>query len=71
MLDRLDTLDGAPATERMAATVRRASVPFPPEPVAAAAVRATRRALDQADHQGGRRNALLRSLDALGLGLDT
>ena len=71
MLDRLDTLDGAPATERLAATVRHASVPFPPEPVAAAAVRATRRALDQADHQGGRRNALLRSLDALGLGLDT
>jgi glycine/D-amino acid oxidase-like deaminating enzyme len=72
MLDRLDTLDGSPATERTAlALVRRPPLPFPPEPVATLAVRATRRALDQADHQGGRRNALLRSLDALGLGLDT
>jgi hypothetical protein len=46
-------------------------VPFPPEPVAAAGIRATRLALDRADHQNGRRNLLLRSLDTLGLGLDT
>jgi glycine/D-amino acid oxidase-like deaminating enzyme len=72
MLDRLDTLDGSPGTERTAlAMVRRTPVPFPPEPVAALGIRATRRALDQADHQGGRRNTLLRSLGALGLGLDT
>ena len=71
MLDRLDALDGAPATERTALrTVRRTPVPFPPEPVAAAGIRATQRALDRADHRYGRRGTLLRSLDALGLGLD-
>ncbi|MEU4364403.1 FAD-dependent oxidoreductase [Promicromonospora sp. NPDC023987] len=72
MLDRLDARDGSPATERTAlALVRRTPLPFPPEPIATLGIRATRRALDQADHQGGRRNPLLRSLDALGLGLDT
>ena len=36
-----------------------------------AGIRAARLALDRADHQNGRRNLLLRSLDTLGLGLDT
>ncbi|GAB2504190.1 FAD-dependent oxidoreductase [Promicromonospora xylanilytica] len=72
MLDRLDAVDGCPTTERAAlAMVRRTPVPFPPEPVATAAVRAARRALDQADHNRGRRGGLLRSLDVLGLDLDT
>jgi glycine/D-amino acid oxidase-like deaminating enzyme len=72
MLDRFDVLDGSPGTERTALrTVRRTPVPFPPEPVAAAGIRAVHRALDEADHRGGRRNMLLRSLDALGLSLDT
>lgn len=72
MLDRLDVIDGAPDTERTRLQmVRRMPVPFPPEPVAAAGIRATRLALDRADHQNGRRNLLLRSLDTLGLGLDT
>jgi hypothetical protein len=72
MLDRFDVLDGSPGTERTALpTVRRTPVPFPPEPVAAAEIRAVHKALDQADHRGGRRNMLLRSLDALGLSLDT
>lgn len=72
MLDRLDAVDGRPTTERAELeTVRRTPVPFPPEPVATAAVRAARRALDRADHHGGHRSAVLRSLDALGLDLDT
>jgi glycine/D-amino acid oxidase-like deaminating enzyme len=72
MLDRFDVVDGAPDTERTALRmVRRPPAPFPPEPVATAGIRATRWSLDQADHRGGRRNLLLRSLDALGLGLDT
>jgi glycine/D-amino acid oxidase-like deaminating enzyme len=71
MLDRFDVVDGSPETERTALElVRRMPVPFPPEPVAAAEIRATRWSLDRADHQSGRRNALLRSLDALGLGVD-
>lgn len=72
MLDRFDVLDGSPDTERTALrAVQRTPVAFPPEPVASAGIRAVRRALDQADHQGGRRSTLLRSLDALGLDLDT
>jgi hypothetical protein len=72
MLDRLDVMDGAPDTERTRLRmVRRMPVPFPPEPVAAAGIQAARLALDRADHRNGRRNLLLRSLDTLGLRLDT
>lgn len=72
VLDRFDVLDGSPDTERTALKmVRQVPVPFPPEPVAAAGIQATRWALDRADHQRGRRNVLLRSLDALGLGFDS
>jgi glycine/D-amino acid oxidase-like deaminating enzyme len=72
MLDRLDVLDGSPGTERTALRmVRQVPVPFPPEPVATVGVRAARWSLDRADHRNGRRNLLLRSLDALGLGPDT
>lgn len=72
MLDRFDVVDGAPDTERTALRmVRRPPAPFPPEPVATAGIRATRWSLDRADHHSGQRNLLLRSLDALGLGLDT
>jgi len=31
----------------------------------------TRRSLDRADHNAGRRNVLLRTLDRLGLGFDS
>ncbi|WP_369371155.1 NAD(P)/FAD-dependent oxidoreductase [Promicromonospora sp. Populi] len=69
MLDRFDVLDGASGTERTALRmVRRTPAPFPPEPAAMAGIKATRWSLDRADHQGGRRNLLLRSMDTLGLG---
>ena len=51
--------------------VRDIPLPFPPEPAAYAAVQATRAALDDADHNEGRRNAFLRALDATGLGFDS
>lgn len=71
VLDRFDVLDGGPPTERTTlGAVRRVPAPYPPEPVASAGIRAVRRALDRADHRHGRRDALLRSLDALGLGRD-
>jgi glycine/D-amino acid oxidase-like deaminating enzyme len=71
MLDRFDVLDGSPDSERTALQmVRQVPVPFPPEPLATAGIQATRWSLDRADHQSGRRNVLLRSLDALGLGFD-
>lgn len=68
MLDRLAGLD----TERTRLDmVRRMPMPFPPEPVASIGIQTTRWALDRADHRGGRRNAWLRTLDALGLGFDS
>ncbi len=51
--------------------VRDIPLPFPPEPAAYAAVQATRAALDEADHNEGRRNAFLRALDSAGLGFDS
>lgn len=51
--------------------VRRRPPPFPPEPLAGMGIQATRWSLDRADHNAGKRNMLLRSLDALGLGFDS
>ncbi|GAA4157580.1 FAD-dependent oxidoreductase [Gryllotalpicola daejeonensis] len=68
LLDRLAGLD----TERtQLEMVRRKPLPFPPEPFAAAGIAATRWAMDRADHNYGRRNLLLKTLDALGLGFDS
>jgi len=51
--------------------VRERPLPFPPEPVAAMGINMTRWSLDRADHNRGRRNVLLKTLDALGLGFDS
>ena len=67
----LDLLDGA-ATERTELEmVRKRPLPFPPEPLASIGIQATRRSLNQADHNAGRRNVVLRTLDRLGLGFDS
>lgn len=68
MLDRLERRDNERTRLRM---VRERPLPFPPEPAAAIGINATRWSLDRADHDLGRRNALLRTLDALGLGFDS
>jgi glycine/D-amino acid oxidase-like deaminating enzyme len=68
MLDRLEQRDNERTRLRM---VRERPLPFPPEPVAALGINATRWSLDRADHEGGRRNLLLKTLDALGLGFDS
>ncbi len=51
--------------------VRKAPFPFPPEPLRWVAVTLVRRALASADHHGGRRGLLLRTLDAAGIGFDS
>ncbi len=51
--------------------VRQSAIPFPPEPVASIGIQATRMSLNQADHNQGRRNVILKTLDALGLGFDS
>ncbi len=67
----LDLLDGVPTERTELRMVRERPLPFPPEPAAAVGINATRWSLDRADHDGGRRNLLLKSLDALGLGFDS
>ncbi|BDZ48474.1 hypothetical protein GCM10025867_07150 [Frondihabitans sucicola] len=67
----LDRLEGATTERTTLEMVRKRPLPFPPEPLAFLGVQATRWSLDRADHDGGRRNLLLRSLDAVGLGFDS
>lgn len=68
MLDRLAGLDTERTRLRM---VREMPPPFPPEPIASLGIQATRWSMDRADHNGGRRNLLLTTLGALGLGFDS
>jgi glycine/D-amino acid oxidase-like deaminating enzyme len=68
LLDRIDGLDTERTRLRM---VREVPPPFPPEPLAWLAIRATQWSLVKADHNNGRRNLLLRGMDALGLGFDS
>lgn len=67
----LDKLAGQETERTRLRMVRETPPPFPPEPIAYAVVQVTRRALDRADHEQGRRNFLLRTLDACGLGFDS
>lgn len=67
----LDLLDGTPTPRTQLEMVRRKPLPFPPEPLASVGIQATRWSLDRADHSAGRRNLLLRALDAAGLGFDS
>ncbi len=67
----LDLLAGERTQRTELEMVRKRPLPFPPEPAAAAGINATRWSLDRADHNRGRRNILLRTLDALGLGFDS
>jgi len=67
----LDLLDGTPTPRTELEMVRKRPPPFPPEPLASMGIQATRWSLDRADHSAGKRNALLRTLDSLGLGFDS
>lgn len=68
MLDRLAGVE----TERTAPEmVRKRGLPFPPEPAASIGVALMQRSLDQADHNDGKRNLFLRTMDAVGLGFDS
>jgi glycine/D-amino acid oxidase-like deaminating enzyme len=64
----LDLLAGEETERTALEMVRRRPLPFPPEPVAALGIHATRWSLDRADHHAGHRNLWLRTLDRLGLG---
>lgn len=67
-LDQLAGLDTPRTRLRM---VRERPVPFPPEPLRWAGIRATTWSLARADRHDGRRNLWLRAMDRLGLGFDS
>jgi len=67
----LDQLAGRDTERTRLKMVRSKPLPFPPEPFASVGIQATRWSLDRADHNGGKRNLLLKTLDAVGLGFDS
>lgn len=67
----LDLLDGGKTERSSLQMVRERPVPFPPEPAATIGINAVRWSMDRADHREGKRNLLLRTLDALGMGFDS
>ncbi|MGO1949052.1 MAG: NAD(P)/FAD-dependent oxidoreductase [Mycobacteriaceae bacterium] len=67
----LDLLAGEDTERTRLDMVRKRPLPFPPEPAAAVGVAATKWAMNRADHNEGKRNLLLKTLDALGLGFDS
>ncbi|MGK2853129.1 MAG: NAD(P)/FAD-dependent oxidoreductase, partial [Microbacteriaceae bacterium] len=67
----LDLLEGEPTERTQLRMVRERPMPFPPEPAASAAIGAMRWSLNRADHNEGRRNLLLKTADAVGLGFDS
>ena len=67
----LDLLEGQSNERTNLQMVRQKPVPFPPEPFRSPIINLTRRALDDADQNQGRRNLWLRILDLFGLGFDS
>ena len=68
LLDKVHGLDTERTRLRM---VRQKPLPFPPEPIAYPIVRLMQWCLDRADHNQGKRNWLLRTMDKLGLGFES
>lgn len=67
----VDRLEGRVTERTELEMVKQVPLPFPPEPAASIGINLTRWSLDRADHNGGKRNLLLKTLDALGLGFDS
>jgi glycine/D-amino acid oxidase-like deaminating enzyme len=67
----LDQLAGVETARTSLRMVRERPLPFPPEPLRWAGIRATTWSLARADRNGGRENLWLRTMDRLGLGFDS
>jgi glycine/D-amino acid oxidase-like deaminating enzyme len=67
----LDLLNGAQTERTTLEMVRVPPIPFPPEPLRSIGINFTRWSLDRADHNAGKRNLWLKTMDALGLGFDS
>ena len=68
MLDQLFGLETERTSLQM---VKSMPIPFPPDPVAWMGVEVSKWAMNRADHNNGKRNLVLRTLDAVGLGFDS
>ncbi|WP_042390412.1 NAD(P)/FAD-dependent oxidoreductase, partial [Streptacidiphilus melanogenes] len=66
----LDLLAGRQTERTELEMVKHKPLPFPPEPVKWMGIEMTRWSLDRADHNAGKRNLWLKTMDALGLGFD-
>ena len=51
--------------------VKEKPIPFPPEPVASVGINLVKSSMNKADHNMGKRDVLLKTLDALGMGFDS
>ena len=67
----LDLLAGRDNERTRLEMVRRAPLPWPPEPLRWLGISRTKRSIARADARGGRRDIWLRALDRLGLGFDS
>lgn len=67
----LDQLWGLTTERTELKMVKSLPIPFPPDPIAWMGVEISRWAMNRADHHRGKRNFVLRTLDALGLGFDS
>lgn len=67
----LDQLAGLTTERTELKMVKTLPIPFPPDPIAWIGVEVSRWAMNRADHNKGKRNWILRTLDALGLGFDS
>lgn len=67
----LDQLSGLTTERTELKMVKTLPIPFPPDPIAWIGVEVSRWAMNRADHNKGKRNWILRTLDALGLGFDS
>ena len=67
----LDLLTGEETERTRLQMVKDRPLPFPPEPIAAIGVNMVRWSMNRADHNDGKRNLLLKTLDKLGMGFDS
>lgn len=67
----VDRLQGRKTERTELEMVKQMPLPFPPEPAASIGINLFRWSFDRADHNGGKRNLFLKTMDAIGLGFDS
>lgn len=67
----VDRLKGRRTERTELQMVKQMPLPFPPEPAASMGVNMFRWSFDRADHNHGKRNLFLKTMDAIGFGFDS